>query len=111
MKTLNKKNVSKLVNQFTLENLTTERACLIAGGWQNIKIDEDFKNESISQIVNLLGGIKATKEKIKFVIKNTPVSSWFASRIVFEPLINKWTYIAGQDYPAELQEIRNQLKK
>lgn len=111
MKTINSKNVSKLVNQFKLENLTTERACLIASGWENIKIDEDFKKESVSQIVELLGGRQATKDRIKFVIRNTPIHNWFAQRIVFEPLRNKWVYIAGQDYPSELQEIRNTLKK
>jgi len=111
MKTINGKNVAKLVNQFTLENLTTERAYLIGLGWNDIKIDEDFKKESVSQIVELLGGRQATKDRIKFVIRNTPVSSWFAQRIIFEPLRNKWVYIAGQDYPSELQEIRNQLKK
>lgn len=111
MKTINKKNVSKLVSQFTLEHLTTERAPLIIGGWSDIKIDEDFKKESVNQILDLLGGLDTTKNKIAFKIKNTPVHGWFAQRIIFEPLRNKWVYIAGQDYTSELRTIRKELSK
>lgn len=111
MKTINRKNVSKLVNNFTLENLTTERACLISEGWSNIKIDVDFKRESIEEIANLIGGVKKTKDRIKFVLRNTPVSEWFASRIIFESLYNRWEYVSGQDTATEKAEIRNTLKK
>lgn len=111
MKTINKNNVEKLVNQFTLENLTTGRAYLKNGGWSDIKIDEDFKEESINQILDVLGGWEKTKEAMRFNIRNTPISAWFASRIVYEPKRNTWTYVAGQDYPSELATIRKQLSK
>lgn len=111
MKTINSKNVSTLVSQFTLEHLTTERVPLISGGWSDIKIDTDFKKSSIEQITDLLGGRSRTKEKIGFTLRNTPVYGWFAQRIIFEPLRNKWVYIAGQDYPSELATIRKELTK
>ena len=111
MKNINKSNVSKLVRQFTLENLTTERAYLNGSGWNDIKVDESFKDESIEQIVNLLGGRTKTKETIKHALKNTHIHNWFATRIVYEPLRNSWTYTAGQDYPSELATIRKELTK
>jgi hypothetical protein len=111
MITINAGNVETKVNQFTLENLTTERACLIGEGWENIKIDPDFKKDSVEQIVELIGGRQATKDRIKFVIRNTPVHAWFCSRIIYEADRKKWVYVAGQDHKGELQQIRNELKK
>jgi hypothetical protein len=111
MNTINEKNVAKLVRQFTLHNLTTERVNIIGQGWTDIKIDPDFKEKSIDQIINILGGHQKTKDRIKFVIKNTPISGWYSDRIVFEPAVNRWVYIAGQDHPKEINEIRNDLKK
>ena len=111
MKTIRKNNIAKNISQFTLENLTTSRAYLIATGWQDIKVDKDFMNESIDQIIDLLGGHHNTKKAIRYTLNNTPVYGWYAQRIVFEPLINKWVYIAGQDYPSELRTIRKELTK
>lgn len=109
MKTINTKNVSKLVTQFSLSNLSTERAHLINSGWENIKVDESFKSDAINQIVELLGGRQKTKDRIKFVIKNNPLHTWYADRIIFDANRNRWVYVAGQDYPTEITEIRRQL--
>ncbi len=111
MKTINAKNVEKLVEQFTLENLSTDRAVIIGIGWDNIKIDPDFKKDSIEQIVQLIGGSQKTKDRIKFIIRNTPIHAWYSSRIVFEPDRNRWAYISGQEYVQEIISIRNHLKK
>lgn len=108
---INQNNVGKKIMQFNLEHLTCERANIIGVGWENIKIDPEFKEKAIDEIVELLGGRQATKDRIRFVIKNTPVHAWFASRIYFNASRQRWEYIAGQDYPREITEIRNQLKK
>lgn len=110
MTTITKKNVEKLITQFTLENLSTERASIKGEGWATIKIDEDFKNKAFEDIADLLGGRKATKDRIKYVIKNNPISAWFAQRIIYNAKGDYWTYCAGQDYPAELAQIRKTLK-
>jgi hypothetical protein len=111
MKTINKTNVQKRVNQFTLENLTTSRAYIIGEGWQTIKVNENFFNESIEQITDLIGGFDKTKRAVKFTLRNTPIYQWFASRIVYEPKRKAWYYIAGQDYYNELKQIRKELTK
>lgn len=108
MKTITKQNVHKLTNNFTLESLTTNRVNLIDGGWSDVKIDPDFYEESIENIVWLLGGREATKQKVRFALRNTPVHGWFSGRIMYT---NKWTYTAGQDYPNELRLIRKELTK
>jgi hypothetical protein len=111
MKTINKKNIDKITHQLSLYNISSERAYIIGKGWNNIKIQESFKNESFKEIVNLLGGTQKTKTKILFNLKNTPVYGWFTERIIFDNHLQRWVYIAGQDCPKEKQEIRNQLKK
>ena len=111
MKIITKQNVHKLTNNFTLESLTTNSVNLIDGGWSDVKIDPDFYEESIENIVWLLGGREATKQKVRFALRNTPVYGWFASRIVYCPHANRWTYTAGQDYPNELRLIRKELTK
>lgn len=108
MKAINKTNATKLIQQFNLSHLTTGRANIISKGWENIKIDETFFNESIDQITQLIGGHQKTKDIIKYTLRNTPVHQWFASRIIFDGV--KWSYIAGQDYPSEIAEIRRLLK-
>lgn len=104
---INKENVNKLTNNFTLGNLTTRRACINGIGWDDIKIDESFFNESIDNIANLLGGRQKTKETIKFKLRNEPIYEWFGSRIVFNN--NKWEYVSGQNYSGELTQIRKIL--
>lgn len=107
MKTINKNNSTKEIQQFNLSHLTTGRANIINKGWQDIKIEDSFFNESINEIVNLIGGREATKQAIKFSLRNTPIHQWFANRIIFDG--KNWSYIAGQDYPSEIKEIRRQL--
>jgi hypothetical protein len=113
MKTIKitKQNVNKLTEQFTLNNLTTGRASIIGTGWNDIKIDEQFFNESINNIVELLGGRQKTKETIKYKLRNEPIYGWFSNRIVFCKHNNVWTYIAGQEYTTEIKEIRKILTK
>ncbi|WP_294203083.1 hypothetical protein [uncultured Chryseobacterium sp.] len=108
---ITEKNVSEKVKQFNAGNLTTGRAYIIGEGWQDIQIDEAFYNKSIGEIVALIGGRPETAAKVKFKLRNEPFHHWSASRFVWEESLQRWAYIAGQDYPAEITQIRNFLKK
>lgn len=103
------KNTLEKVNNFTLYNMLTKRVNINGEGWQHVEIDEQFFNESINQIVSLIGGRKETKEKIKHILSNNIVTGWFTERITFCKHTNKFDYTAGQNYPAELQSIRKTL--
>ena len=46
MKTITRKNVSQRITQFNAEHLTTARANIKNDGWQNIKIENGFHQES-----------------------------------------------------------------
>jgi hypothetical protein len=107
---ITKENVHNHVDQFNLHNLVHNRVPLKDKGWTDISIDEDFFNESINDIAELVGGRAKTKEIVRFNLRNKPVSNWFTNRIVLTPK-NVWTYIVGQDYTAEMKEIRKQLKQ
>lgn len=109
---ITRENVAKKVNEFNLENLTTSRACLIGLGWENIKIEESFYNASIDELVKIIGGREKTKNRIKFILRNTPLSShWFSRRFIFEAKRNKWCYVAGQCEADEIPQIRKELLK
>ena len=110
MKTISEKNVS-MVNQFTLENLVNGRAWIEGQGWQDIKVDEDFYNKSINQLVDLIGGREKTKQQVRFNLRNTPFHHWSANRFIYSLHRNVWEYVAGQDYTSEMATIRNHVKK
>lgn len=108
MYTIDKNTLNK-VNNFSLYNMLTKRVNINGEGWQPVEIDPQFFNDSINQIVSLIGGRKETKEKIKHILSNNIVTGWFTERITFCKHTNKFDYIAGQNYPAELQSIRKTL--
>lgn len=104
------KRTVKKVNQFTLENLNHERACIEGKGWSDIKVEENFRDESFKRIVDLLGGRKDTKETILFKLRNQPLSHWGLQRFIYDVKYNRWSYCAGQDYTGEIAQIRNYIK-
>lgn len=107
---ITKENVHNHVEQFNLHHLIHQRAHLNEKGWTDIAIDQSFFDKSIDDVVDLIGGRGNTKEEIKFKLRNQPVSAWFTNRFIFSPY-NIWVYVAGQDYVAEMSEIRKYLKK
>lgn len=109
MRKITKSNVHYLCAQFTLENLTTGRAC-VDGCWDSVDIDDSFA-DAYNNIAELLGGRAETKKKIAYILRNNPISDWFANRIVFCRHTNRWEYTAGQDYPSEIRNIRQTLLK
>lgn len=106
---ITQKNVSKKIEQFTLDNLVHNRAHIPNDGWRDISIEQSFFDESIDSIVDLIGGNQGTKNTIRFNLRNRPINSWFTNRFVYYN--DRWIYIGGQDYTAEMKEIRKILKR
>lgn len=79
---------------------------LYMDGWQDWNYQ--LTDKDIEQIVNVLGGWEKTRNtianKLRY-LKELP-SFWALDRIVYCKHSNRWSYIAGQDYPAELATIR-----
>lgn len=105
----NIQNLAKKVNQLTAYTLISQSAYINEIGWTSIN---NLMTEDVARdIVNVLGGHTATKEKIVQVLTTQKFSAWYLERIIYESKRKCWTYCAGQNYPAELQQIRNELKK
>ena len=58
-------------------------------------------------LVDLLGGRKKAhlRNALKYNIESMP----YANRLSYLPSQKRWTYCAGQDYPAELARIRKEI--
>lgn len=106
-------NVEELVNQFNMHHLTCERTSIKTEGrgYQDIKIDETFRNNAINELVELVGGHKKTRDKVRFQLRNEPQHTWFADRFVYEGIKRGWVYIDGQDGRREKQMIRNYFNR
>ncbi len=88
-------------------------------GWEKFKISEDLKKSLALQISEVLGGREVTKNKVYNNLRFGGVSHWGLDRILitkrrlstdkrkFKICVN---YCAGQDYVAECNEIRTDLK-
>lgn len=104
---MNERTAYNIVSQFTLEHLTTGRVPILGNGWTDVKIEEEFKNRSINEIVELIGGHQKTRDKVRFQLRNEPQHAWFADRFVYEGIKRGWVYIDGQDGKYEKQHVRN----
>lgn len=74
-------------------------------GWENVELDNDFKEIIISEIVNILGGHQRTKVRLYSVLRYSKPQHWGLSRMILDK--GRIRYIAGQDYVAEIKTIRN----
>jgi|SRR6056297_3842200 len=95
------------VRQLNLYHLISCNIPHIDAGW--ININNLLTNNHINQIADLLGGRTSTKQHIKTVLKNQTFSAWYLERIIYSFDRNKFEYVAAQDYPYELKEIRKNL--
>lgn len=95
--------------QLNLEILLNRRANF-GNGWEDFTMEEDeFRNQIVSIVDNVLGGWNSHKGRIKYILNNTPLQHWGFSRIIFNG--KRWQYVAGQDGQNELTQIRNFIKK
>ena len=115
---ITKQNIDKhfIEQMFNLETLTAERGyCKVKDTtlWRDIAIDEDFREESIEEIIEMLtkGCRKKAEYKrvFRYVFRNIPVHTWFAYRIFYNFRTRSWDYITGQDAVSEFRMIRKNL--
>jgi len=97
----------KTQSDVNLYNLISKRVYLKTDGW--VTTNNILTDELIDKVCDLLGGQHKTRERISIVLKNQTFSKWYLERIMYNFKRKCFTYCAGQDYPAELQEIRKDL--
>ena len=102
-------NLAKNVSQVTAQTLISQRAYFNGVGWE--EINNLMTDEIAQEIADLLGGRNATKETIVRVLTTQRFSAWYLERIIYDEKRKQWTYCAGQDYPYEIKQIRNDLRK
>lgn len=97
----------KTQSDINLGNLIGKRIYLKDAGW--ITTNNLLTDELIEKVCDLLGGQSKTKEKMFVVLRRQNFSKWYLERIAYSFNRKCFTYFAGQDYPAELAEIRKDL--
>lgn len=106
----NYKNVDSLKNKVSQLNLyDLMRKDVYVKGAGRIETNDLLTDNLIEQVCDLLGGRPKTKEKMSNVIKNQTFSQWYLERIIYDFDQKRFTYCAGQDYPAEIAYIRRDL--
>jgi hypothetical protein len=80
--------------------------------WQDFELSEEAQAEAIEMIVETLGGQNKTKDAIRRTLSYSRPQHWGLRRVIFSKYGDKLrcSYCAGQDYPAELNQIRNAIK-
>lgn len=98
--------------QTTAQELINSCVYLNDGGWTKIELSTELKQEVINKIVDCFGGQERTKTNIRFTLHRETPQHWGLSRTILVKRDNevRFTYIAGQDYTSELNEIRKKLK-
>lgn len=94
-------------NQLNVQKLLNGRL-YTSEGWQSFKISDELREEIAEKVSELLGGRKVTREAIYHTLKSERPQHWGLSRIHIKG--ERFSYCAGQDYPAELAAIRKALK-
>ena len=97
-------------NHLTLDSFISGRAYHKEQG----HVNHGLELPEVDKLVQLLGGRKETKAKIKRVLEFHlhTIGSWgIFGRVLFDSKANDWEYCAGQDYPSELAYIRKLILK
>lgn len=98
-------------HQLTAQEIVNERT-YISGNWENISLSDELREEICKTISETLGGQYKTRVKIFRSLYYGRPQHWGLRRVFFREYNGKilCSYCAGQDYPAELQQIRNAIK-
>jgi hypothetical protein len=113
----NYKDVFKYVSnthQVTVQELLNGRT---RGGkrdnWVNVNVSDELREQVIDDLLDTLGGRETTKGKIRSLLSYHTPQHWGLNRMHIVKRSNGIvvSYCAGQDYPAELAQIRKDLTK
>jgi hypothetical protein len=95
--------------QVTAQELINGQLWSRIRGWEDVELDDDFKERIIGEIVTILGGHLKTKLRICGVLRYSKPQHWGLSRIILRD--TELCYIDGQDHTWEIKNIRDALKK
>jgi len=98
--------------QVTAQQLLNGRMCLKTTGWTNVHLTDEFKNELINQLIDIIGGHSHTRDIIRVTLKHEKPQHWALKRMLLEKYGKKpkISYCAGQDYVSEIKHLRDSLK-
>jgi len=100
-------------NQLTAQQVINKRVYIKADNWQAVEFTPEFMDHFNKDILNVIGGHQQTRARLRSVLEYSKPQHWALSRIFLNDYGTgpRWGYCAGQDYTAELQQLRNALKK
>lgn len=108
---ISRNNVNNFIPKFTLASLTTSLAYTNDNKWEDIIISELFYDYSIESIVNLICGFRSMnqREKIRFVLRNTPIHSQYADRVFYDAGTKHWVFNPIENSKKERLAFRKEL--
>lgn len=100
-------------NQLTAQQVINKRVYIKADNWQAVEFTPEFMDHFNKDILNVIGGHQQTRARLRSVLEYSKPQHWALARIILNDYGQgaRFTYCAGQDHPAELQQLRNYLKK
>ena len=99
--------------QISAQSILNRRAHIF-GEYQDFTVSDELSEQIIESILDLLGGWAKNRKYMRSTLKYGTPQHWGLSRIFLESYGGeepRFRYCAGQDYPAELREIRKYLTK
>lgn len=100
--------------QLTAQQLLNGRVYTKNKGWAKVQLSEEFREQVITDIVDLLGGRGNTKANVYRALNSPhPPQHWTLERMLIEQYgksAPRLSYCAGQDYPYEINQGRTYLK-
>jgi hypothetical protein len=100
-------------SQLSAQQLINRRA-FINGEWSDFEVSDELSDEITEKILEVLGGQSRTRINMRYTLRRATPQHWGLARIFIEKYGDssiRFSYCAGQDYPAELQQIRKFLNK
>jgi hypothetical protein len=100
-------------HQLSAQELINRRS-MIYGEYQNFEVSDELSEEINGRIIEVLGGQHRTKNTMYNTLRRSTPQHWGLCRIFIEQYGDspiRFSYCAGQDYPAELAQIRKYLTK
>lgn len=100
-------------HQLTAQQVINRRA-FIDNDWQDFEVSEELEIQFSSDIAQLCEGQGNTKNKVFRALRTSRPQHWGLTRFFISKKPDNsfvWSYCAGQDYSAEIKQIRKYLAR
>ena len=101
------KNAARSTTQLNASEVINKRYHNKLTGWSKLNLSDTEQEKFIRKLVDAIGGRKKTY-LIRLFTYSRP-NHWALRRFFISPSDGRITYCAGQDYIAELNELRRYL--